>query len=138
MVLARRMATLDLEESGPNSSTIFISCADQGKIEAIVSILGLPSMIMATLMSETQFEPPARRQRTYLSIQQRASELLKKGCFSLCQPAPREWSEMETSYTQSWTIFNLLATFWMERPQPWCQTVTVGNGCLQACRSHKR
>ena len=95
-VLARRMATLDLEESGPSSSTIFISCQDQGKIEAVVSVLGLPSsMILTTLMSETQFEPPAKRQRTDLSIQERASELLKKGCFPLFQPARREWSEME-------------------------------------------
>ena len=95
-VLARRMATLDLEESGPSSSTIFISCQDQGKIEAVVSVLGLPSsMILTTLMSETQFEPPAKRQRTDLSIQERASELLKKGRFPLFQPAQREWSEME-------------------------------------------
>ena len=95
-MLARRMATLDLEESGPSSSTIFISCQDQGKIEAVVSVLGLPSsMILTTLMSETQFEPPAKRQRTDLSIQERASELLKKGCFPLFQPARREWSEME-------------------------------------------
>ena len=95
-VLTQRMATLDLEESGPSSSTIFIPSQDQGKIEVIVSILGLPiSMILTTLMSETQLELTAKRQRTYLSIQQRASELLKKGCFPLFQPGRREWSEMK-------------------------------------------
>ena len=111
-VLARRMATLDLEEGGPNSSTIFISCHDQGNIEAVVSVLGLPSsMILTTLMSEMLFEPPAKRHRTDLSIQQRASELLKKGCFPLFQPARREWSEMEPRVVRDGTIS-------LERPQP--------------------
>ena len=74
------------------------------KLDAVTKALGLDvNLIVSVQMTETSFEPPAKRKRSTsaaelssLSTAQRATNLLERGCFPLFQPARREWTEEKT------------------------------------------
>ena len=102
--LARRMATLDLNIMGPCPRSKFIEINNRMKLEAVAKALGIDeNLIVSVQMTETSFEPPAKRKRTTsvvelsnLSTSQRATNLLERGCFPLFQPARRKWTEEKT------------------------------------------
>lgn len=96
--LARRMATLDLDDKGPSQDTRFVPCHDGAMRDAVISALGIEAkMVLSIMETETVFEPPSKRRRmsdiSSLPINQRAKNLIQKGCFPLFQPARREWTE---------------------------------------------
>ena len=110
--LARRMATLDLNIMGPCPRSKFIEINNRMKLEAVTKALGIDvNLIVSVQMTETSFEPPAKRKRTTsavelsnLSTAQRATNLLERGCFPLFQPARREWTEEKTISLKSGEI----------------------------------
>ena len=84
--LARRMATLSLEQQDLISDTRLTTCHEKAKREQIEKTLGIdPKLIISIMMTPPLFEPPTKRSRiaelSEMSTSLRAINLMRRGWF---------------------------------------------------------